>query len=79
MLQQKNLNYQQHTPQYLTEKEVALMTGIALSTLRNNRAMNQGIPYSKIGRSVRYLLEDVERFFESKKINTNDCQSKVLL
>jgi hypothetical protein len=58
--------------QYFTEKQVAQMTGRALQTLRNERFMGRGIPYVKIGRSVRYSLEDVVEFMESRKIGTED-------
>ena len=40
---------------YLNEKEVAAITGRAISTLRNERFMRKGLPYLKIGgRSIRY-------------------------
>lgn len=55
---------------YLNEVQVAEMTGRALSTLRNERARNVGIPYIKIGRSVRYSLQDVIQFMEARKIET---------
>lgn len=55
---------------YLNEVQVADMTSRALSTLRNERARNEGIPYIKIGRSVRYNLQDVVQFMESRKIAT---------
>jgi predicted DNA-binding transcriptional regulator AlpA len=55
---------------YLNEVQVANLTGRALSTLRNERARGLGIPYIKIGRSVRYDLADVIRFMESHKIMT---------
>lgn len=54
--------------QYLTEKQVSEMTNMALSTLRNDRFRGRGIPYCKIGRSVRYSLTDVIDFMESKKV-----------
>jgi hypothetical protein len=57
-------------PQYLTENDVSKITGVALSTLRNNRSKGRGIPYIKIGRSVRYDLEDVIEFMEIHKIET---------
>jgi len=41
-----------------------------LSSLRNDRFIERGIPYIKIGRSVRYSLEDVLRFMEEHKIQT---------
>jgi predicted DNA-binding transcriptional regulator AlpA len=53
---------------YITEKEVSSITGLALSTLRNDRATLRRIPYCKVGRSVRYLMEDVINFMESNKI-----------
>ena len=55
-------------PRFLTEKEVARMTGLALSTLRNTRFQCRGLPYIKIGRAVRYDLKDVVRFMELHKI-----------
>jgi hypothetical protein len=58
--------------QYLTEKQVAEITGRALQTLRNERFQGRGIPYVKVGRSIRYSLEDVVGFMESRKIRTQD-------
>ncbi|MFC1607948.1 helix-turn-helix transcriptional regulator [Candidatus Latescibacterota bacterium] len=55
---------------YITEKEVAEITGRALSTLRNERFLGKGIQYIKIGKSVRYKYEDVIEFMESRKIET---------
>ena len=57
-----------NTPQWISEKEVSKMTGRAPQTLRNDRTKCQGIPYSKIGRSVRYLFDDVVGYMESKRI-----------
>ena len=57
--------------QYLTEKEVSQMTRRALSTLRNERAAGRGIPYIKVGRSVRYDLKDVVEFMDQRKVRTN--------
>ena len=53
---------------YLTEKEVSKLTRRALQTLRNDRHRCRGFPYVKIGRSVRYDLEDVVGYMEAKKI-----------
>lgn len=43
------------TKEYLTEREVAKLTGRALSTLRNDRAAARGFAYIKWGRFVRYM------------------------
>ena len=55
---------------YITEKEVAEITGRALSTLRNERFLGKGIPYFKIGKSVRYKYEDVIGYMESRRVET---------
>ena len=57
---------------YITEKEVSNITGLALSTLRNDRATLRRIPYCKVGRSVRYLMDDVINFMEASKIQARD-------
>ena len=57
---------------YLNERQVSKITERALSTLRNERSKGQGIPYIKVGRSVRYSLEDVVEFMEDRKIKTQN-------
>ena len=59
-----------NTPKYIDEKEVSEITGRALPTLRNDRHNGRGIPYSKIGKSVRYCIADVVEFMECRKIYT---------
>jgi len=55
---------------YVDEREVSKITGRALPTLRNDRHKNRGIPYVKLGRSVRYSIADVVSFMENHKIQT---------
>jgi predicted DNA-binding transcriptional regulator AlpA len=58
---------------YLNEKEVAAITGRALSTLRNERFMRKGLPYYKVGgRSIRYKSEDVISFMEARRITFDE-------
>ncbi len=59
-------------PQYISEKEVSRITGLALPTLRNWRFKRTGMAYSKIGRSVRYAMEDVLHYMESRKVRTDE-------
>lgn len=59
---------------YLSEKEVSQITGIAKQTLSNKRSMRRGIPYIKVGRLVRYNMNDVVEFMESRKIHTEDSR-----
>ena len=59
-------------PKYVNEKEVSEITGIALATLRNDRFLSKGIPYIKLGKSVRYNLKDVIVLLD--KIDFNDAE-----
>ena len=54
---------------FLNEKETSKLTGRAVSTLRNERHLRRGIPYLKVSqRTIRYKLEDVLSFMESRRI-----------
>jgi phage terminase Nu1 subunit (DNA packaging protein) len=55
---------------YINEKKVAEITDIGVQTLRNDRHLKRGIPYSKKNRMVRYSLSDVIAFMEQHKIRT---------
>ncbi len=59
-----------HQARYVDEREVSRITGRALPTLRNDRFNKRGISFCKIGLSVRYKLDDVYEFMESRKIDT---------
>lgn len=55
---------------YLTEKEVSKITGLAASTLQNDRATRRRIPYIKVGKSVRYSYADVIEFMERHRVTS---------
>jgi predicted DNA-binding transcriptional regulator AlpA len=55
---------------YIKEKEVSEIISRALSTLRNERFLGKGIPYIKIGKSVRYRLDDVIEYMEERRVKT---------
>ena len=57
------------TCQCLTEQEVSVRTGLSLSTLRMHRFKRRGIPYIKIGRSVRYSVCDLETYLSKHRID----------
>ena len=57
---------------YVNETQVSRITGRAVQSLRNDRFLKKGIPYIKVGRSVRYGLRDVIDFMESHRIDTNN-------
>lgn len=55
--------------QYLNEKQVSQQYGWPLSTLRNWRHLRRGPCYSKIGKSVRYRVADLEDFMRRHRID----------
>ena len=61
--------------QLLTEIEVSGLLRIPLQTLRNQRSRGVGLPYLKLGRSVRYSENDISKYLESKRIWTGDNAS----
>lgn len=58
--------------QYLNERQVASMTGIAVQTLRNKRCSGKGFPYSKGGRRILYDDQEIISYIESRKIPSID-------
>ena len=60
------------TIEYLNEFQVAEMTGFSLSKLRNDRFFRKGMPYYKVGKSVRYSYADIKQFMENCKISFED-------
>lgn len=61
---------------WIGEKEVSEMTGRKLPTLRNDRFLGRGLPYTKMGKSVRYAVDDVVQFMESRRISTSDSPAR---
>ena len=56
--------------QWVPEREAHRITTISLAKLRKDRAKGRGIPYVKIGKSVRYSLPDIYDFMDSRRIET---------
>ena len=64
----------ENVPVWVNEKEASDITKRAIQTLRNDRFAGKGIPYYKVGRSVRYRLEDIINYMEARKIPTEDME-----
>ena len=54
------------------ENVTAKMIDRAVQTLRNDRHNRRGLPYIKLGRSVRYVLADIESYIEDHRISFDD-------
>jgi len=53
----------------IDDNEAANELGLAVQTLRNWRNKCKGPPYLKIGRSIRYQVEDIETYKRKKRID----------
>ena len=56
----------------LIDKIAAKKIGVAVQTLRNWRHQRRGPAYLKLGRSVRYQLEDLKKFMENNRIDPDN-------
>lgn len=52
----------------IREREAAQRLGVSVKTLQSWRLHCRGPVYAKIGKSVRYRLEDLDAFVQSKLI-----------
>ena len=50
----------------LTEAEVADICGLSTAAIRRWRLLNQGPRYIKVGAAVRYRLEDIRAWLETR-------------
>jgi hypothetical protein len=55
--------------QFLTARQVQELTGISAQSLANQRHLRKGIPYHKVGGSIRYRWADVLAFMDSCRID----------
>ena len=62
--------------QLLTEKEVSSLLKSALQSLRNDRSKGRGLPYYKLGKSVRYSLADIDNYLSARKISTDNSGTR---
>jgi hypothetical protein len=53
----------------IDENQAAKILGRAVQTLRNDRHLRKGVPYIKLGRSVRYRLSDLLSYIEKHRID----------
>ncbi len=52
----------------MTDHEVSLLVGKSVQSIRNDRSLGKGIPYFKVGRTVRYRRGEVLQWLEAQRI-----------
>ncbi|KAA1248803.1 helix-turn-helix domain-containing protein [Mycobacterium simiae] len=55
-------------PPLATAKEVANLLGTTEASLAQDRYLNRGVPYTRVGRRIRYLRSDVLKFLADNRI-----------
>ena len=63
-MEQQNISQEE----WITPREVNKEFGFSTSTLAKWRMDNLNLPYSKMGKYIRYKRSDVETFLESNKV-----------
>ncbi len=53
----------------LSPKEVEAKYGFGVSKLSHDRIAGVGIPYSKLGSSVKYHVDDIEAFIKLHRVD----------
>ncbi|MBN2178231.1 MAG: helix-turn-helix domain-containing protein [Deltaproteobacteria bacterium] len=53
---------------WVNENEASMITGVSVQTLRNWRSQGKAFNYTKVGRSVRYAVNDLHDYMEAHKI-----------
>lgn len=61
------------TSPIVSEKEAARILGISVHTLRARRFRGRAPSYLKLGKSVRYEREALERFLESCRVRVGEA------
>lgn len=55
-------------PELLTTEELAEFLGVSAETLANERYLKRGFPYIKLGKRVRYRLNDVMAHLDANTV-----------
>jgi len=53
----------------MNEKQVSELLGVSVQTLRNWRHLRKGPDYIKMGRAVRYHMDDLQTYIDEKRVN----------
>lgn len=57
----------QDLPAFATPEDIERILGIPTATLAQDRYLKRGLPYTKIGKRVRYLRADVLAYLDAHR------------
>jgi predicted DNA-binding transcriptional regulator AlpA len=64
------------TPHSLTEPDGASYIGMSRAFLRQGRQQGRGPAYIKVGRAVRYRVEDLDAWISAHRVETRDSRGE---
>ena len=56
----------------LTTEQAAARTGLSINTLLKHRKQNRGMPFVRLGRTVRYRTADVEAYLIAQTVRPGE-------
>ena len=56
----------------LTTEQAATRTGLSMNTLLKHRKQNRGLPFVRLGRTVRYRTADVEAYLIAQTVHPGE-------
>jgi len=60
----------------LTTEQTAARTGLSVNTLLKHRKQHRGLPFVRLGRTVRYRTVDVEAFLAARTVTPGEQPSQ---
>ncbi len=57
----------------LTTQQAAARTGLSINTLLKHRKQNRGMPFVRLGRTVRYRTADVEAYLIAQTVRPGEA------
>ena len=62
----------------LTTKEAARVLGMSHRTLQRWRYERRGPPHYRVGKALRYRLEDLHEYLEKRRVDPNSAAKRSL-
>lgn len=61
-------------PQFPTAAQVARFFQVSEASLAQDRYLNRGLPYTRIGKRIRYVRDGIEKFLAENTVGQSDGQ-----
>jgi hypothetical protein len=59
----------------ITERDASHYIGLSVAYLRQARRLGRGPAYLRIGRTIRYHIEDLDAFLQAHRVETRESRA----